>query len=190
MRVALFVMFAALFGSSVAAQEGLQIEIQSPSADFSAVNGETMVEVEGIASAIGGVRYLDMMFVMDTSQSLRGTDPKDYRSMGAIGLVKNLSPRSDIQIGVVSFSGSGDLVQPLTSSRDTVVDVLRELPRSGSTATASRFRRCCSGQTREAHRYSIRLHGQPAAVSCRSRIQPCCRRRFSTCAQRVSTASC
>ena len=136
MRVALFVMFAALFGSSVAAQEGLQIEIQSPSADFSAVNGETMVEVEGIASAIGGVRYLDMMFVMDTSQSLRGTDPKDYRSMGAIGLVKNLSPRSDIQIGVVSFSGSGDLVQPLTSSRDTVVDVLRELPRSGSTNLA------------------------------------------------------
>jgi Mg-chelatase subunit ChlD len=129
-------MFAALFGSSVAAQEGLQIEIQSPSADFSAVNGETMVEVEGIASAIGGVRYLDMMFVMDTSQSLRGTDPKDYRSMGAIGLVKNLSPRSDIQIGVVSFSGSGDLVQPLTSSRDTVVDVLRELPRSGSTNLA------------------------------------------------------
>ena len=34
----------------------LQIEIQSPSADFSAVNGETMIEVDGIASAIGGVR--------------------------------------------------------------------------------------------------------------------------------------
>ena len=105
MRVALFFMFAALIGGSAAAQEGLQIEIQSPSADFSAVDGETMVEVEGIASAIGGVRYLDMMFVMDTSQSLRGTDPKDYRSFGAIGLVKNLSPRSDIQIGVVSFPG-------------------------------------------------------------------------------------
>jgi Mg-chelatase subunit ChlD len=136
MRVALFFMFAALIGGSAAAQEGLQIEIQSPSADFSAVDGETMVEVEGIASAIGGVRYLDMMFVMDTSQSLRGTDPKDYRSLGAIGLVKNLSPRSDIQIGVVSFSGSGELAQPLSSDRDTVVDVLRELPRSGSTNLA------------------------------------------------------
>jgi Mg-chelatase subunit ChlD len=136
MRIALFVVLAVLFGGSVAAQEGLQIEIQSPSADFSAVKGETTVEVEGIASAIGGVRYLDMMFVMDTSQSLRGTDPKDYRSLGAIGLVKNLSPRSDIQIGVVSFSGSGDLAQPLTSDRNTVVDVLRELPRSGSTNLA------------------------------------------------------
>ena len=69
----------------------LQIEIQSPSADFTAVEGEMSVEVEGMASAIGGVRYLDMMFVMDTSSSLRSTDPKDFRSAGAIGLVKNLS---------------------------------------------------------------------------------------------------
>jgi len=72
-------------------QDGLQIEIQSPSADFSAVEGETAVEVEGIASAIGGVRYLDMIFVMDTSTSLRSSDPDDYRSQGAIGLVQNLS---------------------------------------------------------------------------------------------------
>ena len=63
----------------------LQIEIQSPSADFTAVDGETTIEVEGMASAIGGVRYLDMLFVMDTSSSLRSTDPKDYRSAGAIG---------------------------------------------------------------------------------------------------------
>ena len=91
----------------------LQIEIQSPSADFSAVNGETSVEVDGIASAIGGVRYLDMIFVMDTSQSLRGTDPADFRVQGAVGLVRNLSPKSDIQIVVVSFSSKGELAQPL-----------------------------------------------------------------------------
>jgi len=120
-----------------ASRPGLQIEIQSPSADFDAVDGETTVEVEGIASAIGGVRYLDMMFVMDTSQSLRSTDPKDYRSLGAIGLVKNLSPRSDIKIGVVSFDNKGELAQPLTSERDSVVGVLRALPRSGSTNLAA-----------------------------------------------------
>jgi len=74
---------------SPAPQGGLQIEIQSPSADFAATEGETTVEVEGIASAIGGVRYLDMIFVMDTSQSLRSTDPTDFRSAGAIGLVRN-----------------------------------------------------------------------------------------------------
>ncbi|MFQ5547614.1 MAG: VWA domain-containing protein [Woeseia sp.] len=115
----------------------LKIEIQSPAADFTAVEGETTVEVEGIASAIGGVRYLDMMFVMDTSASLRSTDPNDYRSAGAIGLVRNLSPKSDIQIGVVSFDNKDDLVQPLTSERDEVVRALRDLPRSGSTNLAA-----------------------------------------------------
>ena len=118
-------------------QGELQIEIQSPSADFTAVEGETSIEVEGFASAIGGVRYLDMMFVMDTSQSLHSTDPKDFRSAGAIGLVKNLSPRSDIKIGVVSFNDKDELPQPLTSDRGKVVQVLRDLPRSGSTNLAA-----------------------------------------------------
>lgn len=119
----------------------VRIEIQSPSADFSAVEGRTTVEVEGIASAIGGVKYLDMVFVMDTSQSLRNTDPKDFRSAGAIGLVKNLSPKSDIKIGVVSFSKSGELAQPMTSDRDKVVQVLQDLPRSGSTNLAGGIQR-------------------------------------------------
>ena len=119
---------------------GLQIEIQSPTADFSAPEGEIGVEVEGIASAIGGVRYLDMIFVMDTSQSLRGTDPDDYRSAGAVGLVRNLSPRSDIKIGVVSFASKGNLVQRMTSEREKVVAVLRDLPRSGSTDLAAGIR--------------------------------------------------
>ena len=116
---------------------GLQIEIQSPSAGFSAVEGETTVEVEGIASAIGGVRYLDMIFVMDTSQSLRSTDPRDYRSLGAIGLIKNLSPRSDIKIGVVSFDNRGHLAQAMTSDRDQAVQALRVLPKSGGTNLAA-----------------------------------------------------
>ena len=115
----------------------LQIEIQSPSDDFVLDEGQTTVEVEGIASAIGGVRYIDMMFVMDTSQSLRGTDPDDFRSLGAIGLVRNLSPRSDIKIGVVSFNNKGELDQAMTSDRDKVVQALRDLPRSGSTNLAA-----------------------------------------------------
>jgi Mg-chelatase subunit ChlD len=115
----------------------LQIEIQSPSANYTANQGETTVEVEGIASAIGGVRHLDMVFVMDTSQSLRSTDRNDFRSAGAIGLVKNLSPKSDIKIGVVSFSNKDELTQPLTSEREEVIQALRDLPRSGSTNLAA-----------------------------------------------------
>jgi Mg-chelatase subunit ChlD len=122
--------------SSVARGE-LQIEIHSPSGDFDSADGQTTVEVEGVASAIGGVRYIDMMFVMDTSNSLRSTDPDDFRSLGAIGLVKNLSPKSDIKIGVVGFDKRSDLAQPLTSDRDKVVQTLRDLPRSGSTNLAA-----------------------------------------------------
>ena len=119
--------------ASSMSNDGLQIEIQSPSDQFVAANGERSIEVEGVASRIGGVRYLDMMFVMDTSGSLRGSDPSDFRSQGAIGLVESLSPRSDIKIGVVSFDGNGNLAQPMTSNRETVAQVLRDLPRSGST---------------------------------------------------------
>lgn len=118
---------------SATAHAGLQVEIQSPSDQFVAANGERSIEVEGVASRIGGVRYLDMMFVMDTSGSLRATDPTDFRSVGAVGLVENLSPRSDIKIGVVRFDGNGTLAQALTSDRGRVSDVLLSLPRSGST---------------------------------------------------------
>ncbi|MDJ0758856.1 MAG: VWA domain-containing protein [Woeseiaceae bacterium] len=119
------------------AGHSLEIEIQSPSSGFEVDDGTTNIEVEGIASAIGGVRYLDIMFVMDTSTSLKKVDPKDFRAQGAIGLVENLSPRSDIKIGVVSFDRKSELAQPMTSDRDAVIRALRALPRSGSTNLAA-----------------------------------------------------
>ena len=118
-------------------ERSLQVEIQSPAAGFNVEDGATSIEVEGIASAIGGVRYLDIMFVMDTSGSLRSSDPQDYRSLGAIGLIENLSPKSDIKIGVVSFDKKSDLAQPMTSSREHVINTLKLLPRSGSTNLAA-----------------------------------------------------
>lgn len=129
---------AALVPGITAAQadsssNGLEIEIQSPSSGFVVNSNERTIEIEGVASTIGGVKYLDMMFVVDTSNSLRSNDPKDYRSLGAVGLVENLSPRSDIKIGVVSFSGKGKVELEMTSNRGKVVDTLRSLPRSGST---------------------------------------------------------
>ena len=141
-RLARLVLLSALMIGSAAygaaeSERNLQVEIQSPSADFTVEDGATSIEVEGIASAIGGVRYLDIMFVMDTSRSLRSSDPQDYRSLGAIGLVENLSPKSDIKIGVVSFDKKSDLAQPMTSSREHVINTLKLLPRSGSTNLAA-----------------------------------------------------
>ena len=118
-------------------ERSLQVEIQSPTPNFTVEDGSTTIDVEGIASAIGGVRYLDIMFVMDTSTSLRRSDPQDFRALGAIGLVQDLSPKSDIKIGVVSFDGKSNLARPMTSDREAVIEVLRELPRSGSTNLAA-----------------------------------------------------
>ena len=137
MRNALFFLVLALAGTAMAADTGLQVEIQSPSAGFTVEDGTTTVEVEGIASAIGGVRYLDIMFVVDTSSSLRRSDPSDYRAQGAIGLVKNLSPKSDIKIGVVSFDAKSQIARSMTSDREAVIETLRTLPRKGSTNIAA-----------------------------------------------------
>ncbi|MDH3621175.1 MAG: VWA domain-containing protein [Gammaproteobacteria bacterium] len=137
MRNALFILVLALAGTAMASEKALQVEIQSPSAGYTVEDGATLVDVEGIASAIGGVRYLDIMFVMDTSTSLRSSDPMDYRSVGAIGLVENLSPKSDIKIGVVSFDSKSQIAQSMTSDREAVSEALRLLPRSGSTNIAA-----------------------------------------------------
>lgn len=144
MRNALFILGLALLCGAAAhasdeavAERLLQVDIQSPVADFTVEDGATIVEVEGIASAIGGVKYLDIMFVMDTSRSLRKSDPQDYRSVGAIGLVEHLSPKSDIKIGVISFDSKSELAQPMTSDREEVIETLLQLPRSGSTNLAA-----------------------------------------------------
>ena len=118
----------------------LQVEIQSPSGDLVLVDGETSIELEGVASTIGGVRYLDMILVMDTSSSLRGTDPKEFRLLGAIGLIKNLSPKSDTKIGVVFFDDEAELAQPMTSDRDKVVRALTRASRAGRTNLAAGIR--------------------------------------------------
>ena len=137
---------------SSAPGNGLQIEIQSPSPEIVLSSGERSIEVEGVASTIGGVRYLDMIFVMDTSTSLRGTDPHDFRSAGAIGLVEKLSPRSDIKIGVVSFDRNGELAQPMTSDRNRVIQTLRNMPRSGATNLAAGIRTALE---------ELEVHGRP-----------------------------
>ena len=70
--MALFVAAAAhgqAADTTVSSDRSVQVEIQSPSPNFTVEDGATSIDVEGIASAIGGVRYLDIMFVMDTSAS-------------------------------------------------------------------------------------------------------------------------
>ena len=82
---------------------------------------------------------------MDSSKSLRRTDPKDYRAQGAIGLVSNLSAKSDIRIGVVEFDRNAELVAPLTPNRAAVIAALRDLDRNGTTDLADGIETALAG---------------------------------------------
>jgi Mg-chelatase subunit ChlD len=140
----IFLLCVLMCGNAISAENDLLkpagellVEIHSPSSSLLSVDEATFVEVEGIASTIGGVRYLDIMLVLDASGSLRKTDPNDFRSMGAIELVQSLSPKSDTKIGVVGFDTNSALALSMTSDRDDVAQALALMKRSGSTDIAA-----------------------------------------------------
>lgn len=118
----------------------LKVEIHTPSGDLFLTNSETWIDIEGGASIFGGVRYLDLALVLDSSKSLRRTDPRDRRSAGAIGLVESLPASSDIQISVVDFDSNGKLVLPLTQDRAAVAQAIRGLNQLGRTNLAAGIR--------------------------------------------------
>ena len=136
-------------------QGTLEVEIQKPSPGLVVPNSETWIDVEGDASTFGGVKELDLFLVMDTSSSLRDSDPDDHRLAGATQLVESLPARSDTRIGIVEFDGSSELVLPLTSNRNRVIDALRNLDRSGSTDLAGGIQSALSG---------LEGGGRPAAL--------------------------
>ena len=114
----------------------LRVAIEAPRADLHLTNWERSIEVQGRASVFGGLQYLDLVLVLDTSKSLVRTDTMNYRTRGAIGLVQKLPMRSDVRVGVVDFDRSADVLLPLTADRDAVVEALRGLDRAGSTDLA------------------------------------------------------
>jgi hypothetical protein len=117
--------------SAASAQPGkLRVEIQTPTADLLLPSSQTSIEVEGGASIFGGVKYLDLFLVLDSSKSLRRTDPKDYRTAGAVGLVQSLPKKSDIQIGVVDFDWDAELLAPLTADRKDSSSAPAPIPRA------------------------------------------------------------
>ena len=136
-------------------QGTLQVEIQSPAPGLIVPSSEAWIDVQGEASSFGGVKQLDLLLVMDTSSSLRDSDPNAHRLEGAIQLVESLPARSDTRIGIVEFDSSSELVLPLTSDRARVIEALRNLDRSGSTDLAGGIQSALSGLDRG---------GRPAAV--------------------------
>jgi Mg-chelatase subunit ChlD len=123
---------------------GFRVQIRRPASDLVVPNEQTSIEVEGRASNFAGVEKLDLFLVMDTSNSLRKTDPNDHRSAGAIGLVKFLF-WSNTYIGVVDFDRNAKLVSPLTGDRSAVKEAIRGLDREGKTDLAAGIRTALKG---------------------------------------------
>jgi Mg-chelatase subunit ChlD len=137
-----------------AARAGPSIEIREPAPGSALPAGTTAVEVVGGASSYGGVERLDLFLVVDSSESLRRTDPVDHRKAGVIALVRSLHPRSDIQIGVVDFDRRAKLIAPLTTDREEVVRALGSLDQQGETNLADGIRAALAG---------FALRGRPGA---------------------------
>lgn len=152
------VLLGLFLAAPAAAQTGeLQVEILEPARGTLLTSLDEQVSVVGGASIFGGVKQLDLFLVIDTSKSLKKTDPKDYRVRGSVALVKHLPQRSDIQIGVVDVDGNAELVQGLTKDRSRVVAALRGLDRHGSTDLADGIRAALAGFEQGARADSSRV---------------------------------
>ncbi len=139
------------------AQGNLQVEIHEPADGAMLTSLDEQISVIGGASIFGGVRQLDLFLVLDTSKSLRDTDPKDFRVKGSVALVQSLPPKSDIQVGVVDVDGNAELIQPLSANRDRAVAALRGLDRRGTTNLAAGIRAALAGFQQRARPGSSRV---------------------------------
>ena len=145
------------WAAGAGAQGELQVEIHEPANGALLSSLEPEISVVGGASIFGGVKQLDLFLVLDTSKSLKDTDPKDYRVKGSVALVQSLPAKSDIQVGVVDVDGNAELIQPLTSNRRRVVAALQSLDRHGTTDLAAGIRAALGGFGRDARPGSSRV---------------------------------
>ena len=135
----------------------LRVAIQSPYTDLELRHWESSLDVKGGASVFGGVEYLDLLLVLDSSQSLRSTDPDDHRAAGAVRLVRSLPDRGDMRVGVVDFDSKASLVLPLTADRDAAVEAIESLDRDGTTDIAAGIRSALAELDRDPRINSTRV---------------------------------
>ena len=138
-------LLASALASGGATASDLRVEIHEPTPKTLLPALQTSVEVVGGASIYGGVKALDLFLVMDSSESLRRTDPDDHRTKGVVALVRSLHPRSNIHLGVVDFDRKAVLEAELTPDRDAVVHALNGLDQRGETNIAEGIRTALAG---------------------------------------------
>lgn len=115
----------------------LRVSLLPPEEDLYWTGQPVSFDVTGMASAIGGVRYIDIMLVLDRSSSLKSTDPENYRIAAATSFIESLSAKSNTHIGAVGFDSKSELLQGLTADRQAVTRAIQGMRKSGGTNIAA-----------------------------------------------------
>jgi Mg-chelatase subunit ChlD len=130
-RVCLLLAVAA--GPAVAQRGDLQVEIQNIPEQLFLTRDEREIDVAGRASIFGGMKQLDLFLILDASNSLWRTDPKDHRVQAAEALIRALPASSDMRVGVIAFDTDAFMIAPLSEDREVVLEELPGLRRDGGT---------------------------------------------------------
>ncbi|MAH97371.1 MAG: hypothetical protein CMI66_14550 [Pedosphaera sp.] len=101
------------------------------------VSGEIVssskLSVQGAIGLNSGSQGMDLMLVLDSSESLRKNDPDDLRQRAVSEFVASLPQGLNIRLGLVDFDHNAKLLQPLTENFDSVLTQLETLDQSGGT---------------------------------------------------------
>ncbi len=99
--------------SAFANSSTVSVSISSPG-DGETIDAKTAT-VTGLASAIGGGEGVDIMLVLDDSDSLTVTDPTKERFDAVKQLLNSLNSDANIYMGLIFFAGSAEVANPLAS---------------------------------------------------------------------------
>lgn len=146
------------FFTTLPAEDGkLAVDIHNLPGKVLLTNDETSTPIEGTASVFGGLKQLDLFFILDASKSLYRTDPDDFRVQGAKALVRAIPQKYDIQIGVVAFDSKATTIAPLSGDREEILAALDNVPRDGGTNLHAGIREAMAGFDSSARKDAARI---------------------------------
>jgi len=107
------------------------LTIASPA--MGSVYSESEVDMVGSIGESPGVRGIDLVLALDSSESLLKTDPTDLRLSAVRAFIEAMPRGLNIRIALVDFDPSARLIQPLTDDFAQVLAQLEQLDQSGGT---------------------------------------------------------
>jgi len=147
---------ATLPGAQAAHAGQLRVSLEDPAADRVLTAGIAPVEIRGRAEILGSRAGLDLFLVLDTSKSLRRTDPDKELAAGARTLAWNLLALGRTRIGVIDVDSESRMPAPLTTRTDLIFEALDTLDQKGKSNLAAGIRMALEGFEEDAETGSTR----------------------------------